>query len=91
MGSGSYSEIGGSVPIAAVVTGVETGKAEIGYFIVSKACTAQVGTHTVIHNCACVIIDGDYALKGTHAVKRGIFLVRETVGGYVPDREISRY
>ena len=37
MGSGSYSEVRGSVPIAAVVTGMETRTAEIGYFIVFKA------------------------------------------------------
>ena len=78
--SGSYSKIGGTVPVAAVVTGVITGFAEVGYFIVLKAGITEMGAHAVIHLGAGVVIGRGYEALDAHTFQGRALLVREAVG-----------
>ena len=83
MGSGSYSEIGGSVPVTAVVTGVAAGLTEVGYFVVLKAGLVQVGTRAVIHPGAGVIIGREDTAVIAHLFQGRALLKGEAVGRYV--------
>jgi len=85
MGSGSYSYIWGSVPVAAVVAGVESGLAEVGDLVVLKAGFAEMVAHGVIHGGAGVVIGRDDAVLLAHTVQWGAFLIGEAVGGDVLD------
>ena len=88
VGSGSYSEIGGSVPVAAIMAGVETGTAEVGDLIVSETGIAEIGAHAVIHFGTGFVIGRSDAIVLAQVVKRRTFLIGETVGGDMADLQI---
>ena len=81
MRSCSYAQIGSAVPVAAVVTGMIAGAAEVGDLIVLKAALTEGCAHKGEHLRAEFICSGSEFALVTEGQQRGVILIRETVGG----------
>ena len=80
MGGCSKAQVGSSVPVAAVVAGVEAGAAEIGDLVVLKASFTQGLAHQGEHLRAEFIIGRLQLALLLEGMQRGILLIGETVG-----------